>query len=232
MASAIFIFLLWVSRIVRNALFALAIVVLVLCAGCVQPQGPVSLNPVEVNNYSGQKLSSASDFVDTSINGTQYINISTYRLSITGLVDDPKEYTYDQVINDHQSYQKVVTLNCVEGWSATILWEGVLVRDLLNEAGPKPGATTVIFKGSDGYTSEFPISYFYDNDILMAYKLNNATLPAAEGYPFILVAENKWGYKWVEWITEINVSNDTNYEGYWESRGYSDTGDLNQSSIK
>jgi DMSO/TMAO reductase YedYZ molybdopterin-dependent catalytic subunit len=216
---------------VRNALFALVLVV-VLCTGCVQTQGPVTLSPVEVNNYSGQKLSSVNDFVDTSINGTQYINVSTYRLSITGLVDNPEEYTYAQVIDDHQSYQKVVTLNCVEGWSATILWQGVLVRDLLNEAGPKPGATTVIFEGSDGYTSEFPISYFYDNDILMAYKLNNITLPAAEGFPFILVAENKWGYKWVEWITEINVSNDTSYEGYWESRGYSDSGDLNQSFIK
>lgn len=231
MASGIFIFLLRVSRTVRNALFALVLVV-VLCTGCVQTQGPVTLSPVEVNNYSGQKLSSVNDFVDTSINGTQYINVSTYRLSITGLVDNPEEYTYAQVIDDHQSYQKVVTLNCVEGWSATILWQGVLVRDLLNEAGPKPGATTVIFEGSDGYTSEFPISYFYDNDILMAYKLNNITLPAAEGFPFILVAENKWGYKWVEWITEINVSNDTSYEGYWESRGYSDSGDLNQSFIK
>jgi len=231
LASGIFIFLLRVSRTVRNALFALVLVV-VLCTGCVQTQGPVTLSPVEVNNYSGQKLSSVNDFVDTSINGTQYINVSTYRLSITGLVDNPEEYTYAQVIDDHQSYQKVVTLNCVEGWSATILWQGVLVRDLLNEAGPKPGATTVIFEGSDGYTSEFPISYFYDNDILMAYKLNNITLPAAEGFPFILVAENKWGYKWVEWITEINVSNDTSYEGYWESRGYSDSGDLNQSFIK
>jgi DMSO/TMAO reductase YedYZ molybdopterin-dependent catalytic subunit len=211
---------------------AVILCVLVVFSGCVQPQSPVTLKGVEVQNYTGQKLSSINDFRENSILGPQHINISSYTLKVDGLVDNPKAYTYDQVINGHQSYSKVVTLNCVEGWSVTILWQGVLVRDLLKEAGPKPDAKTVIFKAYDGYSSEFPISYFYDNDILMAYKMNNVTIPDERGFPFMLVAEDKWGYKWVKWITEIELSNDTNYEGYWESRGYSDTGNLNQSFIK
>jgi len=105
----------------------------------------------------------------------------------------------------------------------------VLVRDLLAEAGPKPEAKTVIFRAYDGYSSSFPISYFYEKDILMAYKMNNLTIPPERGFPFMLVAEDKWGYKWVKWITEIELSNDTNYSGYWESRGYSDSGNLNES---
>jgi len=200
--------------------------------GCLRPSAPVALKGVEVNNYSGQKLSSINDFRENSIKGPQYIDISNYTLKVDGLVNSSREYTYGRVINGHQAYSKVVTLNCVEGWSVTILWEGVLVRDLLNEAGSKPDAKTVIFRAYDGYSSEFPISYFYDNDILMAYKMNNVTIPAERGYPFMLVAEDKWGYKWVKWITEIELSNDTSYEGYWESRGYSDTGNLNQSFIK
>ena len=124
----------------RNALLAMAIVALVLFAGCTRP-GPVVLNGVEVNNYSGKNtsfvnLSSVNDFRENSIHGPQYIDEGSYRLKITGLVDTPEEYTYQQVIGGHQGYQKVVTLNCVEGWSVTILWEGVLVRDLLKEAGP------------------------------------------------------------------------------------------------
>lgn len=55
---------------------------------------------------------------------------------------------------------------------------------------------------------------------MIAYKMNNVTLTAQTGWPFFLVANNQYGYKWVEWITEINVSNDSNYMGYWESRGY------------
>ncbi len=220
----------------RNALLAMAIVALVLFAGCTRP-GPVVLNGVEVNNYSGKNtsfvnLSSVNDFRENSIHGPQYIDEGSYRLKITGLVDTPEEYTYQQVIGGHQGYQKVVTLNCVEGWSVTILWEGVLVRDLLKEAGPKSDAKTVIFKAYDGYSSSFPIGYFYNNDILMAYKMNNVTIPAERGFPFMLVAQDKWGYKWVKWITEIELSNDTNYQGYWESQGYSDSGDLNQSFLK
>jgi DMSO/TMAO reductase YedYZ molybdopterin-dependent catalytic subunit len=235
--NAAFISFMRVSLIMKNALFAPIILVLVILAGCLQPQGPVTLKGVEVSNYSGNNstfvnLSSVNDFRENSIHGPQYIDENSYRLRVSGLVDNPKEYTYQQVLAGHQAYEKVVTLNCVEGWSVTILWEGVLVRDLLKEAGPKPDAKTVIVKAYDGYSSQFPIEYFYDNDILMAYKMNNVTIPPERGFPFMLVAEDKWGYKWVKWITGIELSNDTNYQGYWESRGYSDTGNLNQSFIK
>jgi DMSO/TMAO reductase YedYZ molybdopterin-dependent catalytic subunit len=43
------------------------------------------------------------------------------------------------------------------------------------------------------------------------------------------VAESKWGYKWIKWITEIELSDDVNYRGYWESRGFSNEGDLDES---
>ena len=59
-----------------------------------------------------------------------------------------------------------------------------------------------------------------DNDILMAYAMNNVTLPAERGFPFELVAEDKWGYKWIKWIEEIELSSNPNYKGYWELRGY------------
>jgi DMSO/TMAO reductase YedYZ molybdopterin-dependent catalytic subunit len=58
--------------------------------------------------------------------------------------------------------------------------------------------------------------------------MNNATIPPERGFPFQLVAESKWGYKWIKWITKIEVSNNTDYQGYWESRGYSNLGDLNK----
>ena len=166
----------------------------------------------------------------TSIKGTQYINESNYTLQVTGLVEHPRNYTYAEVLN-HTAYQKVVTLNCVEGWSATMLWQGVLVSDLLNEAKPLPTGTVVIFTAADNYTTSFPIEYLYNNNILLAYKMNNVTIPPEYGFPFQLVAESKWGYKWIKWVTKIEVSNDTNYTGYWESRGYTNGGNLNQSYL-
>jgi DMSO/TMAO reductase YedYZ molybdopterin-dependent catalytic subunit len=186
------------------------------------------LKPVGITEYEGQKLSSVYDFRENSIKGAQHIDISTYRLKVTGLVNTLKTYTYGEVINSHQSYQKVITLDCVEGWSATILWKGFLVKDLLAEAAPLPAAKVIIFHAYDGYTTSLPLDYVISNNIMMAYQMNEATLIPERGFPFELVAESKWGYKWIKWITEIELSDDVNYRGYWEQRGYSNSGDLNK----
>jgi len=213
-----------------DRLFFGILLCLVMMAGCLQGEIPPGrLEGVQISEYEGEDLSSVNDFRENSIKGPQYIDEADYRLRVTGLVDKEKEYTYREVVEGFRSYEKVVRLDCVEGWSVNILWEGVLVRDLLDRAGPMEGAEVVIFHAYDGYTTSFPIDYFYDNDILIAYGLNNVTLPPERGYPFQLVAESKWGYKWIKWITEIELSDNESYQGFWESRGYSDTGNLNES---
>ena len=196
------------------------------CAGGTPSNGTEELSPVEVREYEGEKLSSIDDFRENSIKGPQYVDEESYRLTIDGLVENPAGYSYDEVIDGYQSYKKVVTLDCVEGWSVTLLWEGVLVNDLLEQAGVLPEAKVIIFHAHDGYTTSFPVEYVLDNDILMAYKMNEATIPPERGFPFQLVAESKWGYKWIKWIDGIELSADENYRGYWEQRGYSNTADL------
>jgi DMSO/TMAO reductase YedYZ molybdopterin-dependent catalytic subunit len=168
-------------------------------------------------------------FRENSIKGPQYIDKENYTLKINGLVETPLSYTYEEVINNFQRYKKVVTLDCVEGWRVTILWEGILVKDILEQVNPKSDGKVVIFHAYDGYTTSFPIDYLIDNNILMAYKMNNVTIPPERGFPFQLAAESKWGYKWIKWITEIEVSDNEDYQGYWERRGYSNSGDLNES---
>jgi DMSO/TMAO reductase YedYZ molybdopterin-dependent catalytic subunit len=195
------------------------------------PQSTIQLDSVEVKEYQGQKLSSVNDFRENSIKGPQYVNISSYRLEVTGLVEKPQNYTYDQ-IKGLQSYKKVVKLNCVEGWDVSILWQGVLVSDILNRSKPLPNANTIIFYAVDGYSTSFPLDYFQKNQILLAYKMNNATIPPQRGFPFQLVAESKWGYKWIKWIKKIELSDNPNYQGYWESRGYSDSGNLSENFLK
>lgn len=184
-----------------------------------------ALEPVEINEYKGQKLSSIDDFRENSIKGSQHIDEASYALIITGLVNSTVVYTYDDVVNDHKHYEKVVTLHCVEGWEVTILWEGVLVKDLMEEAGIDSMAKVVIFYASDGYSTSLPLDYIIDNDIIMAYKMNSVVLPPERGFPFQLVAESRLGYKWIKWITRIELSDDLNYRGYWESRGFSNEAD-------
>ena len=191
-------------------------------------RGSRYLDVAEINEYQGENLSSINDFRENSIKGPQYIDKEKYSLEITGLIENPKDYAYEEVINNFENYKKVVTLNCVEGWSTTILWEGILFKDLINKLKPTSQANTVIFYADDGYSTSHPIDYLVDNDILMAFKMNDVILPAERGFPFQLVAESKWGYKWIKWITKIEFSDDKDYEGYWEKRGYSNDGDLDE----
>jgi DMSO/TMAO reductase YedYZ molybdopterin-dependent catalytic subunit len=205
---------------------AALVALLCLFGGCLSG-GARELSGVEVKDYNGEKLGSVDDFHENSIKGPQYVNISVYRLEVSGLVERPQSFTYDDVLV-HQHYSKVVELDCVEGWSVKVLWEGVLVRDLLAKAKAKPQVNTIIFYAVDGYSTSFPLDYVLKNDILLAYNMNNVTIPPERGFPFELVAENKWGYKWIKWVSKIELSNDPGYKGYWEQRGYSQVGDRDQ----
>jgi DMSO/TMAO reductase YedYZ molybdopterin-dependent catalytic subunit len=206
-------------------------------AGCAAPATPTttpsgnsSASPVpgaELTEYGGQKLDSIGSFRENSIHGTQHINADSYSVTIDGLVDQAKTYAY-QDLTALASYQKVVTLHCVEGWDATALWEGVSVKDLLGQAGIKPGTKTVIFYAQDGDTTSFGIDDIKGQDFMLAYKVNNILLTEQHGYPSRLVAAEKWGYKWIKWVTKIELS-DQDYKGYWERNGYSNNGDLSQS---
>ena len=189
---------------------------------------PKTLENVEIREYEGQDLSSINAFKENSIKGPPYIDPENYSLLVTGLVNNSSTFTYDMVVNNYQHFKKVVRLNCVEGWSVKILWEGIMLKDLIADAGVFPNATVVIFYAADGYSTSLPLDYIINNNILMAYKMNNVTLPPERGYPFQLVAQSKWGYKWIKWITKIELSDDKDYEGYWESRGYSNTGNLDE----
>ena len=203
------------------------LLIITMLSGCIQEN--FELDAVEVREYNGENLSSVYEFRENSIKGPQHIDKNNYTLKITGLVKNPKIYIYTETINDFQNYKKIVTLHCVEGWDVKILWDGILVEDLIEESEPLENANMVIFHAYDGYTTSLPIEYVIDNNILLAFKMNNVTLPAERGWPFQLVAESKWGYKWIKWVTEIELSDDIDYEGYWESRGYSNNADLNKS---
>jgi DMSO/TMAO reductase YedYZ molybdopterin-dependent catalytic subunit len=217
--------------IIALLLMAVMAIYLIKMQFFVSQPGVDAVKSQELRNYEGTSLSSIADFRENSIKGPQHINIDNYTLTIDGRVSVPQSYNYSEIVDDHAHYRKVVTLNCVEGWSVTILWDGIRVSDLLGEAGFDPGAKTIRFYAEDGYYTSFPLDYILDNNIMMAYAMNNVTLPAERGYPFQLVAEGKWGYKWIKWITRIEVSDDQILSGYWESRGYSGSGDLNRSFL-
>lgn len=184
-----------------------------------------ALGGVEIRSYKGQRLDAVASEPENSIKGPQHVDIRTYRLAIGGRVSNPLSLTYAQVTG-MQAYQKATTLHCIEGWTVTYLWQGVRIRDILARAGYDPTAKIVIFTCADGYRTSLSLDYIVRNDILLAYRMNGVKMPPERGFPFQVVAEDVYGYKWAKWVTRIDVSDDTSFRGFWEQRGYDNAATL------
>jgi DMSO/TMAO reductase YedYZ molybdopterin-dependent catalytic subunit len=185
---------------------------------------------VEITEYEGERLDPYSRAYDNSIEGPQGVDVATYRLEILGLVDVPRSLTYDEVLA-LPHVKRVVTLHCVEGWDERLLFEGVRVADVLAASHPKDGARTLILHAVDGYSTALPYEDVSRLDLVLASKVNGKVLDATRGFPFQLVAESKLGYKWIKWVTRIELS-DEPYLGFWERRGYSDEADVPDDRLK
>ncbi|AKB29397.1 TMAO/DMSO reductase [Methanosarcina siciliae T4/M] len=201
-------------------------VVFTAFSGCVSDRGGTGVydNQTETLSYQGQQLTPIAQQRNNAIKGTQYIDRENCRLQVDGLVENPRNFTYEEITGLPQT-SKVVDLNCVEGWSFNAKWTGVKIAEIFDEVGVMDNATTVIFYSADGYSTSLDKDYLLENDIILAYKLNDVTLPPERGFPLQLVAEDKYGYKWAKWIVRIELSNSP-YRGYWEEFGYNNIADV------
>ena len=202
----------------RLIIICIIVVLLSLMTAC--KSGPITLEPQEIESYQGIDLTPTASLPENSIKGIQEIELSDYILEIRGEVENTLSLTYEEVLA-YTIYEKQITLNCIQGWKAEILWEGVLLRDIFADAGITENAATVIFHAPDGYTAALPLDRFTEKDILLAHKANGITLPPSLGFPFIVVAEEEIGYKWARWVTEIEISSDPDFKDFWEQRDLS-----------
>ena len=185
---------------------------------------PANREPGELTSYQGVALGSVNDFYENSIGGVRKVDLKTYRLKVDGLVGKPQSFKYQELKNIPRR-KKLVTVHCVEGWKVTVLWEGIPIGELVLRARVDAKVNTVIFHCADGYTTSLDFKTVSGKDMLLADSANGIPLPAKLGFPFILVAEDKWGYKWARWIERIEFSDKAGFRGYWEQRGFNQKGD-------
>jgi DMSO/TMAO reductase YedYZ molybdopterin-dependent catalytic subunit len=207
---------------------ALLVITLVLMLSCSKSPSTPPTGEVETTEFMGVKLTPISEQRNNALAGTQVIDRATYTLVVDGLVDRPLSLSYDDLLA-YTQVSKLMDLNCVEGWDFTAKWTGPALDSIFNDAGIKPEAKIAIFHTADvpeGYSS-LDLSYIHDNNIIIALKLNDITLPPERGFPFQVVAESKFGYKWAKWVTRIEISDDTSFRGYWEGYGYNNNADIN-----
>lgn len=146
-----------------------------------------------------------------------------YRLEVSGLTGSKLSLSLND-IKAMKVEERFVKLPCVEGWTDQGIWKGVRLREVLDRAGLKEEARTIVFKSPNGYTTSLTVADVAKTDPILAYGVNNERLPDNQGYPIRLVVPDKLGYKWIKWVTAIEAIKGT-YVGFWESRGYSNEAD-------
>lgn len=166
-------------------------------------------------------------------------DVATWRLRLTGLVENPFELTYDELLAMplHEQY---VTIACVSNevggdLVGNALWRGVRLKELLERAQLRPEATQIVGRSVDGFTVGFPTAHALadDREPLVAVAMNGEPLPANHGFPARLIVPGLYGYvSATKWLTEIELTTWEAFDAYWVPLGWSKTGPiLTQSRI-
>jgi DMSO/TMAO reductase YedYZ molybdopterin-dependent catalytic subunit len=166
-------------------------------------------------------------------------NLGSWRVRIEGMVDHPFELTYDQLLALplHEEY---VTIACVSNevggdLVGNALWRGVRLRELLDRAGVQDGATQIVGRSVDGWTSGFPTAWAMasEREPLVAVAMNGEPLPAEHGYPARLIIPGLYGYVAnTKWLAQIELTTLEAFDAYWVPLGWAKEGPiLTQSRI-
>jgi len=153
-----------------------------------------------------------------------------YRLEVDGLVENPVTLSLSQV-RGLSSRTQITRHDCVEGWSAIAKWTGVPLAEVLGRVRPVPQARYVVFHCADPdedgvlYYESIDLEDAYHPQTLLAYELNDATLPMGHGAPIRLRLERQLGYKMAKYIMRIELVASLDpigggHGGYWEDQGY------------
>ncbi|MHB8895486.1 MAG: molybdopterin-dependent oxidoreductase [Candidatus Geothermincolia bacterium] len=208
-------------RFVAGIAIVAVIVTAVLVVAGRGGQGPTK--KVTVPGAGTREVTPTDKLHVRTAEGQPKIDPATYTIKISGLVEKPLSLTFDE-IKSVPPEERFVKLPCVEGWTDSAIWKGPRLADVLKKAGVKDTANTVVFKSPGGYSTSLTLADVIATDPMLAYGVNGDRLPDEQGYPLRLVVPNRLGYKWIKWVTEIQLVKGS-YEGYWESRGYSNDAD-------
>jgi DMSO/TMAO reductase YedYZ molybdopterin-dependent catalytic subunit len=130
-----------------------------------------------------------------------------YRLVVEGAVDRPLALGLDD-LRALPAREASLPIACVEGWSASARWQGVPVRDLLDRAGARPGATVSVESLQQGgryRRSQLAGAQLRDPDTLLALDLDGEPLHLDHGYPVRLIGPGRPGVLQTKWVARLVV---------------------------
>ncbi len=158
-----------------------------------------------------------------------------WKLQVGGLVAQPATFSLEE-LRALPSRTQITRHDCVEGWSAIGKWKGVPLAEILDRVKPAEKARYVVFHCVDSMDARDPKGSMYYESIdlddayhpqtILAYELNDKTLPIPNGAPVRVRIERQLGYKMAKYIMRVELVEDfasigAGNGGYWEDQGYS-----------
>lgn len=155
--------------------------------------------------------------------GITIIEPTEHRLMINGLVDRQLVFTMADLKRfprvNHAYFLECAAnsgmewrgsqLNGVQfthGMVHCVVYTGVRLKDLLDEAGIKTTGTWLLAEGADAsaMTRSIPIEKALD-DCIVAFAMNGEALRPEQGYPLRLVVPGWEGNMWIKWLRRLEI---------------------------
>jgi DMSO/TMAO reductase YedYZ molybdopterin-dependent catalytic subunit len=165
--------------------------------------------------------------IDTSLSPPR-VNPDSWTLTVSRDGRRLRSYSYDDLLSRATS-EADITIGCVSNevggdLIGTARWQGVLLADLLAEAGIT-SAGRVSGVSVDGFVASFAAGAAFDGrPALVAVGMNGHPLPVKHGFPARLVVPGLYGYtSATKWLQTIDVSDSADLPGFWTDRGWTPT---------
>ncbi len=163
--------------------------------------------------------------IDTALSLPR-INLDTWKVDIGGMVSNPFSLSYSDLLA-RPMVERTITICCVSNeiggeYIGNATWQGVLLADLLKQAGVDPAAEQIFGTSVDGWTCGFPVEAAFDGrDAMIAIGMNGEPIPLEHGFPARVIVPGLYGYiSATKWLQRLDLTTWDQAEGYWIPRGW------------
>jgi Oxidoreductase molybdopterin binding domain len=137
--------------------------------------------------------------------GALQVDLASYRLKVSGLVDQPLSLSYDD-LRCLPKVQAQVRLECPGFFVDTTTLAGPTLASVIALAGPRPEVARVTLTSVNGYSTQFSLAEAQAEENFLAYQWREEPLPPSHGFPLRAALPSKPGSAWVKWLEEIQLS--------------------------
>ena len=158
---------------------------------------------------------------DDPAKNAHMLTTKPWTVTIDGMVDNPGDYSFQDIMSQMTVEERIYRFRCVEAWSMVVPWNGFELADLLNMAGVKSGAKYVAFEtlyrpeempGQRFRTLDWPYVEGLRLDeamhplTIMATGIYGQDIPNQNGAPMRLVVPWKYGFKSIKSVVKITLT--------------------------